>query len=368
MVDWAAVDALRAKGYDWERIAADPSVRFRPPGDPTPGATLRARYYRRSSVREAVLPGDRLPEPTPTDPPRRWGMVRIGFLLAPWFGVWALLAFVAPSPIGTYLAALPILALLFAVAAGVLFFGLWRAIERWNSVYRRTLTVGLVGGLVAAGALGGVAFAEGCPYLTPITSDAPAGWIHASNPVWSSGGAPILFFYGSAACPYCSASSWAIAGALVKFGPLAGIGFGHSSPTDVFPNTPELLLSNVTISSPFVALDVREGTDQNQITVPPTAHCIEQGYLSAYDPAGTIPFVAVGGVYIHASTLVDPSALAGVSAGSLEQQVTNESGPQWGAIAPSAFLLMALLVQLDHGQPAAVAQLPGVAADLRQLG
>ncbi|MCI4331274.1 MAG: DUF929 domain-containing protein [Thermoplasmata archaeon] len=368
MVDWKAVERLRARGWDWERIAADPTVEFHPPDDPAPGATLRARYYRRASVPAVDSPSGRLPDAPAPRAPRRWGLVRGGFLLAPWFGVWAVLAWVAPSPVGVYLAAIPLLGILAAVALGVLCFGLWRSAEKWNAVYRRTLSIGLVFGLLSAGVLGGVAYAEGCRYLTPLTIGQPGGWTKAANPPWENGGSPMFFFYGSVACPYCSASSWAMEAALVKFGVLGGTSFGHSSPTDVFPNTPEVVLAGASISSAYVALDIREGIDANQVTVPPTAQCVEQGYLSAYDPVGSIPFVTVGGVYFHTSTLVDPGTLGGVSPTSLQQQVVNESGPQWSDIAPQAFFLMAFLVKLNGGQPAAVAQIPGVAADLRLIG
>lgn len=368
MVDWKAVEQLHARGWTWDRIAADPSVAFRPEGDPDPGGTLRARYYRRASTPALDAPDGTLPDPPPPPATRRPRVLRAGMLLTPLFGVWAILAAVAPSPVGAYLGAVPILGLLVAVSAGLLLFGLWGAGRRWAPAYRRTVAIGLVVGLATAGTLGAVAAVEGCPYLTPWTTGAPGGWLHAGDAVWRSGGAPELFFFGSAACPYCSASSWAIEAALLRMGPVVGTTFGASSGSDVYPHTPEVILADLSVTSPYVALNIHEGTDQNQISVRAPDACIEQGYLSAYDPSGTIPFVVVGGVYMHTTSLVDPSQLAGVSAASLQQQVSNESGPQWGAIAPQAYLLMAMLVHFNGGAPAAVAQIPQVAADLAQLG
>jgi hypothetical protein len=368
MVDWQAVERLRAKGWNWDRIAADPSVRFSGAGAPEPGATLRARYYRRPNRSRSDASEEDGPALAAPPTPRRWGLARVGFLIAPLFGIWFALAWIAPSPVGAYVSAIPLLGILFAIATGILSFGLFRSTERWNAVFRRTLAFGLVGGLVAAATLGGVAYAEGCPYLTPFTASEPGGWVKAANPTWQHGGVPVFFFYGSVACPYCSASSWAIEAALMKFGVLSPPTFGQSTSGDVFPHTPEVILADASIASSYVALDIREGTDPNQISVPPTGQCIEQGYLSAYDPVGTIPFVAVGGVYYHTSSLVDPGPLSGVSAGSIQQQVTNESGPQWTAIAPEAYLLMAFLVKLNGGLPSSVAQIPAVASDLGQIG
>lgn len=367
MVDWEAVERLRGRGWEWGRIASDPSVGFGPEDDSDPGATLRARYYRRSRSPGASTADGTVPDPAGTQPTRRDRLVRAGFLLAPLFGVWALLAEVAPSPVGAYLPAVPILGLVFAGTGILLLLGLRHRTDRWTPVHRRALVFGVVLGLAVAGTLGGVAYAEGCPYLTPLTSGEPGSWVRAANPMWESGGAPVLFFYGSVACPYCSASSWAIEAALIKFGSLTGTSFGQSSSSDVFPGTPEVVLAAAQYHGSYVALDAREGTDFSQITTPAPGACIEQGYLSAYDPFGTIPFVAVGGVFVHLSTLVDPGALAGVPPSSLQGQVLNESGPQWGAIAPAAFLLMAFLVHLNGGQPAAVAQLPPVAADLSTI-
>ncbi|HZY69921.1 MAG TPA: hypothetical protein VFF67_03685, partial [Thermoplasmata archaeon] len=50
MVDWEAVERLRSKGWDWDRIAGDAKVGFQADeGAGDPGRALRVLYYQRRS-------------------------------------------------------------------------------------------------------------------------------------------------------------------------------------------------------------------------------------------------------------------------------------------------------------------------------
>ncbi|MCI4350383.1 MAG: DUF929 domain-containing protein [Thermoplasmata archaeon] len=371
MTDWEAVERLRSKGWDWDRIASDPKVEFHAEdqaGDP--GRALRALYYQRRS-RQQRRPSrgsksDRAADEK--DPLRpRWSLARIGLILAPMFAVWTLLAYLYPSPVGVYLGWFPTLVFLLVIAVGVLCFGLLRAVDKWSSVHRNAVIIGAVLGLLVAGGFGLFAVAAGCPNLTPNLSAEPSNWEKAANPAWTSGGNPVFFFYGSIACPYCSASSWSMMVALQKFGALSGLTYGYSSPTDqAGPNTPEVILAGSALQSQYITLDVAEATDPTTITLPTVSGCVEQAYVSAYGSGG-IPFNVIGGVYVHSGTLVQPSVLHGMTYQQVQGQVSNQSGPAWDAIKGPAYAMEAFMVKADGGNPANVANDPNVAGILSQI-
>jgi hypothetical protein len=371
MVDWDQVERLRAKGWDWDRIAEDPKADFHADSDVgEPGRALRALYYqRRSKQQRRPSRGEngrssKVDEETARS---RWTLARVGWILVPLLAVWFLLAVAFPSPVGTYLPAIPWIGLLLAVAGFVLAFGLLRTDDRWSIAARNSLIVGLVLGGVIAGGLGLVAVSNGCPTLPPIASGEPQGWEKSNGPAWTTNGAPVFYFLGSVACPYCSASSWAIALALQRFGTLSGTSYLHSSSTDVYPNTPEIVLASATLSNAPVALVVLESTDDTTITVPTATSCTENAYVAAYDSGGSIPFLVIGGHYVHSGTIVDPSTLAGLSPQQVQGQLTNESGPAWQSISPAAYLMEAFLLKADGNQPAAVANDPNVQNYLSQI-
>jgi Domain of unknown function (DUF929) len=374
VVDWDRVEDLRSKGWDWDRIAADPKVGFHPDTSVTePGRALRGLYHRQRSRSQR--------QETPTSRPkkdaevreRRWTLSRIGYLLVPIFGIWALLAYLVPSPVGLILPAIPYLALGLVVGAFILVFGLWRSSgPRWSKTFRTTLITGVVLGLIISGmiALGGVLF-FGCPYLPTSASGTsqPQQWTSYSVSPWHEGGLPVLYYYGATWCPFCSASSWALWKALTEFqsgfaggvNGIPGTQLGYSNPGDVYPSTPEVILSFASVSSPAVSFQVSEyyWTPTNGAstdTVAATSNCIQQAYVSAYS-AGEIPFVVINGQYVHgygtpalAGSLVDPSSLsgyAGSGASTVASDVLTETGTPWSVVQPQASLICAFVIKSD---------------------
>ena len=386
MVDWDQVERLRSKGWEWARIAEDPKVGFHADSDAgDSGRALRALYYQRRS-RAQRRPGrgegaseSKLDEEKAAS---KWGLARVGWLLVPLVAVWFVLALVFPSPVGVYVPAIPILGFLLAVAGFLLAFGLLRTdpSDRWTRAAKISLVTGLVLGAALAGVLGLVAFVNGCPSLPATTVSEPAGWQKVPGGSWkdSGSGLPVWFYYGSIACPFCSASSWAMTLALQRFGTLTGTSYGHSSPSDVYANTPEVLLAGVGYQSQYYAAQINEATDDSRVTFPPPQGCVQQAYISAYDSCQTcgIPFVVIGGIYVHQGQLVDPASMGtgdpqrnwlADSPQQVQGQIDNQSGAAWNAIGPSAYLMEAFMVKLSGGQPQAVANDPNVAAYLRQI-
>ena len=361
MVDWDQVERLRGKGWDWARIAEDERVGFSAEssgGDS--GRQLRTLYYQRrskaqrrgSSGKLAVEGGE-----AAADDGRPPLLLRVGYAILPLFGIWAVLAFLFPSPVGVFVPWLALLVLTI-LAAGLLIFALFRATTRWEAALRAPLAIGIVLGLVAAGSMALVATFEGCPTLAATAaSSEPNQWNRYNNPSWTINGAPVFFFYGSIACPYCSASSWAMYAAFKQFGTLSNIPLTHSNPNDAYPNTPEVDFSGATLVSQYVGLAIYEGNDNSQITTPALPTCQTHSLVTAYDATGTIPFVVLGGTYVHSGrSLVNPAALVNSSTGQpytpqqVQSQVDAQSGPAWDVISPAAWTLEAIILKLNGGQ------------------
>jgi hypothetical protein len=389
MVDWDRVEELHAKGWSWDQIAEDPKVGFH--ADTAvrdPGRALRGLYHKRKSRQ------DRQGESAPAAPSkkekeareRKWTLVRVGYLATPIFGLWALLAYIAPSPVGILLPAVPWLALAFAASAFVLLFGLWRSAgPRWNSALRSTVVLGVVAGLLISGVIGLTGYALfGCPYLSPALGSTPApGWGTSSAKPWQENGLPVFYFYGATWCPYCSASSWAMWKALTEFqsgfgGGVDGIPgtvFQYSSPTDAAgPSTPEVVMSGLQVNSPALSYQVSEyfwnlttGTDG---TFPGTSNCVQAAYVAAYS-GGSIPFLVLNGQYVHGgSTIISPSDLSTWSDGAnggystVATDVLQETGTPWTVVQGQAAWICAYLIHSDGY--ATVAQFLSVNTGLSQ--
>lgn len=381
MTDWDRVERLRSKGYDWDRIADDEKVAFHADeGAGDPGRALRALYYQRRSRAQRRPSGDDGKDGDnggegPSRGKSKWSLARIGFVLVPLTAIWLLLALVFPSPVGVFVTAIPDLAIALFASAAVLTFGLMRAGERWNTMFRNAAITGAVLGLVVAGGIGVVAIAEGCPSLSATSNSEPQAWSKAPNAAWTSDGAPVFFFYGAYACPYCSATSWGIYYALTKLGSVTNVVYGHSSPSDAFPNTPEVYLDQLSVVSPYVDFVVTENHSPTAAVGPGTSSCIQQAYISAYDSCSNcgIPFVVLNGQYWHQGTIVEPqNGTGGFSLNSYSPQqvmgeLQNQSGPAWDLINPGAYWILAFLVKANGGSPSTAAKIPQVAGDLAQI-
>ena len=389
MVDWDRVEELRSKGWDWDRIAADPKVAFHPDASvQDPGRALRGLYHRQRSRegRRGETPAAPNPKKLKEEKESQWTLARIGYLATPIFGLWLLFAYLAPSPVGLVLAAFPWLALATAVAAFLLLFGLWRTSgARWSKPFRTTLVWGVVLGLVVSGVIaltGTLLF--GCPYLPPQSSLATqsasgtgsgsaqiAPWLSGTMRAWQDNGRPVVFFYGAEWCPYCSAGSWAIYKALSEFGnasnPAAAL--SYSDPNDVYASTPEVVLTYVgaNYSSQWISFQVSEyvGTPSGH-TFPGTSNCYQSAYVGAYS-GGSIPFLTVNGQYIHGgSQLIYPQDLAtwaGSGASTVLTAVQTESGAAWTAVQFQSYWVMAFIAKsIQSSSGVSVTQL---ASDLK---
>ena len=397
MVDWDRVEELRAKGWEWSRIAADARVGFHPDASVRePGRALRGLYHRQRSRRQRTeAPTPRKTKREAEERERRWSLARLGFLLTPAFGIWFALAYLIPSPVGLVLPAIPYLALALVVATFLLLFGLWRGSgPRWSKVARRTLVIGVVAGFVVSGmiALGGAL--SGCPTLPPaatLTTQSASGtgsgsaaiqpWISGHLSAWKDQGKPVIYFYGATWCPFCSAGSWAVYKALSEFGNVTGASgaLAYSDPGDVYPSTPEVDLTALGYTSQWIAFQVSEyAGDPAGHSFPSTSNCYQSAYVTAYGQ-NSIPFLVVNGQYVHGgSQLIYPQDLAGFAGGgaaTVLYQVQHENGTAWNAVQFQSMWVMAFLAR-STGAPVATLSADlhwsttvtnGVSSDLTQI-
>jgi len=364
MVDWDRVEELRSSGQSWETIAADPKVGFHPEasaGDP--GRALRALYHRQRARRERQGPAPAAKKLPAKEQEARWTLVRVGYLLVAVVAVWFLLAYVAPSPVGLLVPAIPYLGLVLAAFAVFLIYILWRTRQRrWSPIIRTTVIGGVVLGLIFAGLVGLTgALVFGCPYLPPASTvgSEPGGWHGGNNlPAWQDNGKPVLYSYGATWCPYCSAASWAIWKALTEFGSVSGTQLDYSSGSDVYARTPEMVLANLQVSSNTVAFQVSEYTGPTEGVAPGTSSCYQLAYVTAYS-GGSIPFVVIDGKYVHGGTyIVNPanlSSYSGTGASLVMNDVKNMTGAPWNAVKTQTYYIMAYLAKGTGLSPATLA-------------
>lgn len=315
MVDWDRVERLRSKGVDWESIADDEKVNFTPPaGVDDAGKALKTLYYSRKSgkPRSGGKKSSQEKAKGPFSLKSRllpWGLT-ITILSAIWFPLayeFSLVGFLVPAI--PYVLLILVLGVIFIAASFVL--GTAHIRENW----KKPVTIGIVIGLILPGMFALISVGLNVPILYQANLSEPGGWESESprNAVWEIGGLPTYFFLGSIACPFCSASSWAMYEALSNVGTLSGVKYGYSNPNDTAgPNTPEVELYAASLSSSYLSLDVKEGADRYMITTP-SLTTQEQAYVSFYDVGGGIPFVVVGGMFIHTNSFVQPDILAGMT-------------------------------------------------------
>jgi hypothetical protein len=366
MVDWDRVEQLRSKDWEWDDIADDPKVGFQADsGAGDPGRALRVLYHRRRSKGKGKESSAKPDKRALDVRERKWNLVRVGYLLVPILAVWFVVAYLAPSPVGLILGAVPYILLGLAVATFVLIYALLRAEKRWTKVYRNTVISAVVVGLVFTGVVGlAGTLIFGCPYLPPASalSNQPGpGWIYGNMGPWQDSGKAVVYFYGASWCPFCSAASWSIWKGLSEFGTVSGTSLSFSNLSDTDGGTPEIVLANAQVTSSVISFRVNEDTSGAAGNFPGTSDCFEAAYVAAYSNGG-IPFFVINGRAIHVGSFIDPTTLhpywysdttpAGSGAGTVSGQVQAESGTAWSAVSNQAWWVMAYIAKAS-GTPVA---------------
>jgi len=193
----------------------------------------------------------------------------------------------------------------------------------------------------------------------------------AGQPALTSSGKPELLYIGGEYCPFCAAERWALAAALSRFGTLSGVSLIHSSPSDVYANTPTLSFAHAHYTSKYLAFDpvewFGEGTDAKTpfghvYLQQPTAQ--QQALFTRYGN-GSIPFVDIGNRYFLSQVQYAPSDLGGMSWTQIAAAMRDPSSAVAKDIDGAANAITADICAMTGGQPAGICHSAGVQAAAR---
>jgi len=179
-------------------------------------------------------------------------------------------------------------------------------------------------------------------------------------------GKPLVLYVGAEYCPYCAAERWGMVQALSRFGTFTGLTFTHSTPNDVFPNTPTLTFHGSTYTSSLISFQGVE-TQTNDGTALDTPTADQQALLTAYNPKGSIPWINFGGQYVISGASYSPGTLAGKSAEEVTAVLSDPGSAITKGIVGTANMMTATICILTGDQPGSVCSEPAVQAFEAQI-
>jgi hypothetical protein len=188
------------------------------------------------------------------------------------------------------------------------------------------------------------------------------------QPALTTGGKPEVLYMGGEYCPFCAAERWALAAALSRFGALSGLSLIHSSPTDIYADTPTLSFAKASYASKYLAFVPVEWFGEAADASTPFGHVYfqqptaqEQTLFAKYG-GGSIPFVDIGNRYVLPQVQYVPSALAGLSWTQVAAAMHDPSSAVANDIDGAASIITAAICTLTNGQPGGVCHSVGVQA------
>ncbi len=131
-----------------------------------------------------------------------------------------------------------------------------------------------------------------------------------SNSPLTDDGKVVVLSIGAEACPYCAAESWSLVKALQQYGTLTDLTQIISNSSDSIPNVPGYGLANASYHSNEISFWEVETTTTSWNHELQSPNSTEQSLFMQYDPNGNIPFLLIGGIYLHIGSAVLPVLLA----------------------------------------------------------
>ncbi len=156
-----------------------------------------------------------------------------------------------------------------------------------------------------------------------------------SNAPLMEGGKIVVLFIGSEACPFCAAESWSIVTALRQYGSWSGLDHIISNSSESIPEVPGYGFANASYHSVQVSFWEVETTTSSWNHALQSPNSTEEALFQRFDPRGYIPFLLIGGMYLHVGSGVSPQLMAGMnwtvcsdevsSPGEINAQVSGEA-------------------------------------------
>ena len=135
----------------------------------------------------------------------------------------------------------------------------------------------------------------------------------------------VVLFVGAEACPYCVAESWSVVEALQYYGSFSGLVHILSNSSEAIPNVPGYGFANSSLDSSKVALWEVETTTSSWNQRLQLLNSTEQSLFKLYDPSGNIPFLLIGGLYVHIGSEVPPGPIANMNWTEAQKQTSSLS-------------------------------------------
>jgi len=212
--------------------------------------------------------------------------------------------------------------------------------------------------------------------------DAPGTGLTAPTVVPGSGGGaqadPSVLFVGAEFCPFCAAERWPLVVALSRFGTFGSLDNMQSSATSVFPGVQTFSFVGATYTSRYLTFDPVElfsniPDSHGVYTRIATLTADQQAQVDRYGatgrgPAGSFPFVDVGGRVVAATAGFSPASLSRLSQAGIVGDLDTPTTPASRAILASANFLSAAICDTTGQQPASVCGSKGVRAADTALG
>jgi hypothetical protein len=209
------------------------------------------------------------------------------------------------------------------------------------------------------------------------TSETPPNRVPDAKAI-TQDGKPQVLYVGAEYCPFCAAQRWPVVVALSRFGTWKGLGGSESASDDVYPRTRTLTFHGASYTSDYLSftgvetstnqkvngayekLDELKGDDaQTFVTYarPP--------FISG--PAGSIPFLSLGGEFVLGGSQYVPDVLVGRSRTAIASALDDPTSPTAKAVDGSANVLTAALCELTDGAPHDVCMSTGVMTAAKKL-
>ena len=179
-------------------------------------------------------------------------------------------------------------------------------------------------------------------------------------------GKPTILYIGAEYCPYCAATRWAIALALMRFGNFSSLSYMTSSASDAYPNTPTFTFYNSTYSSSiinFVSVELYTNKVSNQTNyyaILQTPAQWENKTMAKYGTSGSIPFIDFGNMSVQQGAPYSPGLIYRDTWPQIISQLGNANSSISQSVIGATNIFTAQICRMTNFTPSRVCDAPYV--------
>lgn len=188
------------------------------------------------------------------------------------------------------------------------------------------------------------------PTITQV-SNLPSNigdFFRISSSIAETNGKIPFLYVGSEACPFCAAESWAVYEALISFGGTwSGLLYVYSNSSGEYANTPGVSFAGASYSDSSIVFDGYETSNRNWKPLQSLSGT-DSAVYGKYDPNSTIPFMMIGGVYLHIGMSYSPGLLANLTPAKVQASIGDSNSPLGMSIQKEAGVIDNILNTLSN--------------------